>query len=407
MAFYCVGFVAAIAVSCVVTWYIRNLANHYGLACGSISSHHIHARPISRLGGLAVFLTFFGIFSFYLIASRFAPGSGHILKLLLPASWLFVIGLIDDLRGLSAKTKLLAQIVAGLWIYASGLRLFDSSLPHSAPWVGAASSLVATVFWVVLISNAINLIDGLDGLATGVALLSMVSILTFALVGGMRDIAVTTLILGGTLLGFLVFNFCPASIFLGDSGSLFVGFMLSGLVLELCGRQKNVLDSVMMPVFCLTLPLAETTISVLRRFIGGRSLFEADRQHIHHKLLNLGLTQRQAVWTLYAVCAVCTVLGFVLFYPSRLLLIPAGAIVVLLLFFFVRKLGYSEFTHFGRSWRLPKEVPVRNIAAQRAFADPQNEVDADWILEGQVFETCVMDRSSAFVAKTSEQQTPR
>src|SRR5262249_7266225 len=155
---------------------------------------------------------------------------------------------------------------------------------------------------------AVNLIDGLDGLAGGVSLLSAVSILIFALAHGMTATAVTTLILAGAVAGFFIFNFSPASIFLCDSGSLFLRLILSVLVIALC-RQRGPVDWAVMAVFPFALPLADTTIAVLRRLLSRRPLFEADRGHIHHKLLELGLTQPQAVWTLYGASAAAMVLG--------------------------------------------------------------------------------------------------
>jgi UDP-GlcNAc:undecaprenyl-phosphate GlcNAc-1-phosphate transferase len=377
MALYCLLFIASIVVSCLVTWCIRNLSSRYGWASGYISSHHTHTRPVSRLGGVAVFLTFFGLLGAYLVVSRFAQGrlNGDVLKLLLPACCLFATGLIDDLRGLSAMAKLLGQIVGGICLYVSGLRLLYTPLTHSTSSVGAAISLAATVLWVVLICNAINLIDGLDGLAAGVALLSSVTILTFAAAGGMTAIAVATLILAGTLAGFLVFNFYPASIFLGDSGSLFVGLLLSGLVLGLSRRQESVQNAVMMPVFCFALPLTETAISVLRRLLGRRSLFRADREHIHHKLLDLGFTHRQAVWILYGASAICMVLSLVLLDRSRYLMILASAALLALLFFGVRKLGYQEFAEFRRIWKpvwVQNEIRVQNTGSWR---DPARRDD--------------------------------
>ena len=368
----------SILISAALTWFIRNLANRYRWAAGSISSHHIHARQIPRFGGLAVFLSFFLVLAGYMLASPWlgARGGvpriqGDVLKLLVPAAFLFAIGLVDDLRTLSARAKLLGQIIGGVLLYAGGLHLFDISLQDFHIW-GAVLSFAATVFFVVLMCNAMNLIDGLDGLAAGVGLFSMVSILVFAWVGGAAPIAVTTIILGGAVAGFLVFNFCPASIFLGDSGSLFLGFMLSGLVIALSRRQENTLNAVMLPVFCFALPLADTSISVLRRFLGRRPLFQADQGHVHHMLLNLGLSHRSAVWVLYGMAAICTVLSLVLLSPSHLLLASAGALLLLLVLFCVRKLGYQEFAEISRIWQRISayRAATANGAALNGHRDP-------------------------------------
>jgi UDP-GlcNAc:undecaprenyl-phosphate GlcNAc-1-phosphate transferase len=359
VAVYCAVFLLSIFISAGFTWGIRNLARHYGWGSGSMYSHHIHARQIPRLGGLAVFVAFLAVFAAYLLATPwlgsgarmiYPPLGGSVLKLLAPAVFLFLTGLIDDLRGLSARAKLLGQIIGGVLLYAQGLHLFGPALLSSHPWAGMAVNFGATVFFVVLMCNAINLIDGLDGLAAGVSLFSMISLLVFACVAGAAPVAVTTLILGGAAAGFLIFNFSPASIFLGDSGSMFLGFMLSGLVIAL-PRKESALTAALLPVFCFALPLADTTISVLRRFLRRRPLFQADRGHVHHMLLNLGQSHRAAVCILYGVAAVCTILSLVLLSPSNVMLISAGALLLLLIFFCVRKLGYQEFAELDLIWQ--------------------------------------------------------
>lgn len=229
-----------------------------------------------------------------------------------------------------------------------------------------------TVFWVVLVCNAINLIDGLDGLAAGAALFSMVTIFTVAVVQGRSGVAAATAILAGSVLGFLVFNFNPASIFLGDSGSLFIGFILSGLVLAESPKQQSPFEVIFIPLISLALPLMDTALSVTRRFLNGHRLFGADQEHIHHKLLELGLTHRQVVWILYAVSALGTLLGLLLLVRSDLGLIPVGAAFAMVVFFGVRKLGYKEFTEFGRLWvrlRRQRRAMARNIGALKIIEE--------------------------------------
>lgn len=288
------------------------------------------------------------------------------------AAALFAVGLLDDLRGIGAKTKLLAQILGGSILYLSGLR-FTLLQPTNPPsWVNSAVCFAATVAWVVLICNAINLIDGIDGLAAGAALFSMGTILTVGLVEGNLGVALGAAILAGCVLGFLVFNFNPASIFLGDSGSLFVGFMLSGLVLAESHHRLTAVRAVCIPLIALALPLADTALSILRRFLSGHSLFGADREHIHHKLLALGLTQREVVAVLYTFSAIFAVLSLFLFYRSALILVMVPVIVLLVLFFGIRRLKYQEFSEFARVWkrmRQQKEVFARNIAVRKAVLE--------------------------------------
>jgi UDP-GlcNAc:undecaprenyl-phosphate GlcNAc-1-phosphate transferase len=219
-----------------------------------------------------------------------------VLRVLLPATGLFLVGLLDDLKDMKAITKLPAQVAGGCSLFYSGLH-FMCFHWHAAPvWVNSGICLLTTVFWVVLVCNAINLIDGLDGLAFGAALFSMLTIFTVAVVQVRGGVAVAT-VLAGSMLEFLLFNFNPAFIFLGDSGSQFVGFMLAGFVLAEAQNLQIAMHAVAVPLFSLAVSLVDTSLSVLRRFLSGRSLFGADREHIHHNLLELGLMQRQVTWS--------------------------------------------------------------------------------------------------------------
>lgn len=315
--------------------------------------------------------------------------------MLWPAAFLFVVGLVDDLKGLSARMKLLMEFTGGVCLYASGLRF--ACFQSSGTWSGSVICLGATVFWVVLVCNAINLIDGLDGLAAGAALFSMVTIFTVALVQGRSGVAIVTAVLAGSVLGFLVFNFNPASIFLGDSGSLFIGFMLSGLVLAEPPKQQSSLNGLFIPLISLALPLTDTTLSVLRRLMNGQRLFGADREHVHHKLLEQGLTSRQAVWILYGFCALASILSMLLLGSSTRTLIPIIALFLLVVFFGVRRLGYKEFVEFGRMLKsvlqqrrkCARNISVRKTIAQLSYAESVSQILA--LLEG-----CLRDDFDGF-----------
>lgn len=373
---------ASTGLSALLTWMAREVANARGLASGPDSGRHVHTSPIPRVGGVAIFCTFILGYPLYLLAASrglvAGPANNDVIKVLLPAMALFVAGLVDDLRGIRPGTKLLVQAAGGLCLYLSGLKFACFSALFATSWINSALCLATTVFWVVLVCNAVNLIDGLDGLAAGAALFSMVTIFAVALAQGRTGVAVAVLILGGSIFGFLLFNFNPASIFLGDSGSLFVGFILSGLVLCESQRQQSLLDAISIPLISFALPLTDTALSVLRRFLSGHSLFGADREHIHHKLLELGLTHRQAVWILYGLSATFAVLGLFLIYDSDIILVPVGAAVLLILFFGVRKLGYQEFAEFGRlcgRLRHMKQSCARNVTLRKAAAELQRARD--------------------------------
>jgi UDP-GlcNAc:undecaprenyl-phosphate/decaprenyl-phosphate GlcNAc-1-phosphate transferase len=388
MAVFVVFLCSGIIVATLLTWLVRHVANRYGLSFAPSSSRHLHSSPIPRLGGVAIFFTFLVLYAIYRFAGSRGwiaqPLNSDVFKVMVPAIGLFLVGLFDDLRGLTAKVKLLAQIAGGCCLFYSGLH-FISFHWHGAPAsVNSGISLLTTVFWVVLVCNAINLIDGLDGLASGAALFSMATIFTVALAQGRSGVVIATVVLGGAILGFLIFNFNPASIFLGDCGSLFVGFMLSGFVLAEAQKQQTITDSIAIPLISLAVPLTDTALSVLRRFLSGHSLFGADREHIHHKLLELGLTQRQVVWVLYGVSAACAVLSLSLLHPSHLMVVPVAGIFLLLVFFGVRKLGYHELAEFHRVWKRvgqQKQVFARDIAVRKATIKLRKADDFEQVLD--------------------------
>lgn len=397
---YVIMLLASVGVSAVLTKVVRDLANRYGWAQGPVRGRHIHARPIPRLGGVAVFLTFVGTCGLYfLLRRRLVPGADldGLPQILVPAFGVFLVGLFDDFRPIRPVTKLCAQIAAGIVLYFSGFNFAFLQQPTTTPWLNTAIGLGVTCFWVVLVCNAINLIDGLDGLAAGAALFSMVTIFTVALFDGKQDIALATVVLAGSLLGFLSFNFSPASIFLGDSGSLFVGFTMSALVLAGSTKRLTLSQSIAMPVIALALPLVDTFLSVIRRFLSGHAVFTADREHIHHKLLDVGLTHRQVVMILYCVSAICVFLSLFLLGQSDIVLIPVSGILLIFLFFGVRRLGYWEFAEFSRIGKRiiqQKLVFARNIAIRKTAAALQNADRQEKVLN--LLETCLHDDFDGF-----------
>jgi UDP-GlcNAc:undecaprenyl-phosphate/decaprenyl-phosphate GlcNAc-1-phosphate transferase len=402
MFIYLAVLITSAAMAAGLTKVVRDRANQMGLASGPTSARHIHSVPIPRLGGVAIFCTFLIISLLYWFGTKLgfihAPHSFSLLYIFIPASGLFLVGLIDDLRGMSAKLKLAAQVSGGVVLYFSGFRLAClHSLFSCHPYMGAAFCFALTVGCVVLICNAINLIDGLDGLAAGAALFSMVTIFTFALVNGRHGSALAVTILAGANLGFLVFNFNPAAIFLGDSGSLFIGFMLSGLVMSESGQQSDPWHSILVPIISLALPLTDLALTIVRRYLSGHSLFGADREHIHHKLLELGLSQRQVIAILYGVSALFAVMSLTFIYPSRLVAVPVVAILVLLVFFAIRHLNYQEFgelERFALRLRQQKQVAASNIAVHKA-ADRLEEAEGAMAIMA-VLEHCLRSEFESF-----------
>jgi UDP-GlcNAc:undecaprenyl-phosphate GlcNAc-1-phosphate transferase len=344
---YLLVFVVCLMVSLVSTWAARNLANAKGWTHVPKTDRHMHTMPVPRLGGVAICGTFVLAVLVTLTAPKLTGTSPLLpakvtLGLLGPALLVFLLGLRDDLRPVSPYWKFLVQGVAAVWLYAGGFEIHNVGLIHGGQALRWIYGLPLTVLWVLLITNAFNLIDGLDGLAAGSALFSTLVLLVVSLVAQNPLVTFLTIALAGATLGFLRFNFHPATIFLGDSGSLFIGFTLAALALA--GSQKApTMVAVAIPVVSLGLPIMDVMLAVARRFVAGKPLFHADKQHIHHKLMKRGLSQREAVLILYAVTA-----GFG--FLSLILLEGRGTIALVLavtgigIFLGVQQLRYQEFT---------------------------------------------------------------
>src|SRR5713226_2445584 len=345
-------FVGALLASAALTRWVRDFSIARGWVSIPSSDRHVHTRPIPRLGGVAIFLT---LWCMVLLAhwlpghfgTREFPLPHFTLKILGPATIIFLLGLIDDFCGVSAYVKFAVQAGAAVLLFCNGLGISQLSILAGHPHWGWLVGLPLTILWVLWITNAFNLIDGLDGLAAGSALFSSLVTCIVAILFHGEGILFLTLALAGAIAGFLRYNFNPASIFLGDSGSLLIGFLLSAIALA--GSQKSsIIVAVAIPIVCLGLPILEVAVAVSRRFLGRKRLFDPDREHIHHKLLGRGISHRQAVLVLYAVSA-C----FGLF--SLLLLNPGGAVVAAVLVVVgigvligVRQLRYHEFLELGR-----------------------------------------------------------
>jgi UDP-GlcNAc:undecaprenyl-phosphate GlcNAc-1-phosphate transferase len=262
-------------------------------------------------------------------------------------------------------------------LFAGGLRILDLPVLFGARHLAWPIGLPITVLWVIGITNAFNLIDGLDGLAAGSALFSTLVVFVVAIFNGSSLVSLLTLALAGAILGFLRFNFNPATIFLGDCGSLFIGFMLSALALVGSEKAPTVI-AVAIPLVSFGLPILETTISVMRRLISGRPLFTADREHIHHKLLQLGMTHRQVVIVLYGVSAIFALLSLFLLLPSGSSLGLVLAVLGTGMWVGVQHLGYLEFGELARVAQRTlgqRQIFINDLAISRATEDLKGTSD--------------------------------
>jgi UDP-GlcNAc:undecaprenyl-phosphate GlcNAc-1-phosphate transferase len=334
----------------------------------------LHASPLPRLGGVAIFFSFslsmlaVSAIALYIPNLHAALSLKTLLTILAPASLVFLLGLYDDLHSVGPYVKFAVQALAATMLFLSGLRILNIPVlfgEHELPWF---LGLPVTILWVLAITNAFNLIDGLDGLAAGSALFSTLVAFVVALLNGHSLVTVMTIALAGAILGFLRYNFNPATIFLGDSGSLFIGFLLSALALA--GAQKSpTIVAVAIPVVSFGLPILETALSILRRLISGRPVFTADREHIHHKLLQHGLTHRQVVIVLYGVSAVFALLSLFLLWPTGSSLGLVLAVLGIGVWIGVQRLGYLELGELGRVAQRTLEqrhIFINNLAIRRA-----------------------------------------
>ena len=375
----------SLVLSFVLTRYIRNLATASGWVSVPTSERHLHEAPLPRLGGVAIFGAFVLSLATAIVIATLRPhlhfgSSLRILStILIPGCLIFLLGLYDDVRTVGPYFKFAVQGMAATMLWIGGLRILDVPVLFGARQLPWFFGLALTIVWVLGITNAFNLIDGLDGLAAGSALFSTLVVFVVALLSHSSLVALMTLALTGAIVGFLRFNFNPATIFLGDCGSLFIGFLLSALALEGAQKAPTVI-AVAIPVVSFGLPILETSLSVLRRVISGRPVFTADREHIHHKLLQLGLSHRQVVVVLYAVSALFALLSLFLLWPTGSSLGLVLAVLGTGVWLGVQHLGYLEFGEIRRVAQRTldqRQIVINNLAIRRATAELKVARDYD------------------------------
>lgn len=297
--------IAAFAVAAVLSYFftppVKNFAHKVGAIDVPKDARRMHKKPIPRLGGLAIYG---GFLCSILI---FGQLDETMLCVLLGAAIIVALGIFDDVLALGAKLKFVVQIVAAAIPVCIGdlqIGLFTNLNPLSdTPFVHLGILAVpVTIIWIVGITNAVNLIDGLDGLAVGVSSIAAITMLAVALLTGNMPIAITMAALAGACIGFMPYNLNPAKIFMGDTGSTFLGYMLA--TVSIMGLFKfYAVISFAVPFLILGLPIFDTANAIIRRVAAGRSPMSPDRGHVHHKLIDMGFNQKQAVAILYAISA--------------------------------------------------------------------------------------------------------
>ncbi len=357
------SYFACCALAFVVAVLLTPAVMAMALRVGAVShpgSRHINVSPVARLGGVALYVALFAPFVALVlvdtsVARILRPQLARGIGLLVGGGFIAMVGAIDDVRGLRAFHKLIAQVIVAGLAYAVGFRIDGITLPLFGPVYMGWFGLPATIVWIVGIINAVNLIDGLDGLAAGVVLFAGTTNFIIALLSGSIFIALSMACLIGAVVGFLVHNFNPARIYMGDSGSYLLGFVLSTTVLvgELAQKTSTAV-SLVVPCVALGVPIFDTLFTMARRFLERRPMFVADRGHLHHRLLDMGLTHRGAVLVLYGVSIVfcATAIAFSLGRAWQIGLALLAASVIF--FSLVRFAGYFEYVkaHIERHGQL-------------------------------------------------------
>ncbi|MBW2146442.1 MAG: undecaprenyl/decaprenyl-phosphate alpha-N-acetylglucosaminyl 1-phosphate transferase [Deltaproteobacteria bacterium] len=359
MTTYFSMFILSFLIVYLLTPALRRLALSIG-AVDLPGERKIHRSPVPRMGGVVIFIAFYipVLLTFVyptlpvlpLLEQKYAYGGLFIASLLV-----FLSGVADDVRRISPWVKLLTQVGAALILYYAGFRIELVTNPFGESIALGWLAFPATILWVVLLTNAFNLIDGLDGLAAGVGFIISAALLVLCLQQLQPIVPLFTLTLMGGLLAFLLYNFNPASIFMGDSGSLFLGFVLAAL--SIASSQKgSTAFALLAVIIVMGLPILDTGLSVLRRLIEGRSFFLGDAMHIHHKLLERGFSHRKAVLLLYGICLflgiVAATMAFLRDETTRIVL----ALTFVAMLCFVKFLHYHELENVSGRVRLTLEL---------------------------------------------------
>jgi UDP-GlcNAc:undecaprenyl-phosphate GlcNAc-1-phosphate transferase len=373
-----IAFLCATVFAAVLTPLVRAMAVQRGAFDHALSARKIHGRPVPRLGGIAIvgafYLTLLGLpasgFPAELVSSDLAKAAG----LLMGGLLIGILGVYDDLRGCRASQKFVVQFAVAGMMYALGFRIGAVSVPFGSSLDLGPLSFPVTLLWIVGVTNAFNLIDGLDGLAGGVALVAVATNLVIALARGEAVMVLLYAALAGSIVGFLFYNFNPASIFMGDTGSMFLGFVLGTIAIEF-SQKASAAVAILIPILALGLPLFDTGLAVVRRAAGGRPIFQADREHIHHRLLEMGLTHKQAVLALYMLSILLGTMAVALSYASS-----AQSMAILgglggLLYLLLSRLGYLGGASEPPAAELASGIDVKSgdmrevWAAVRALAE--------------------------------------
>ncbi|MFR8927332.1 glycosyltransferase family 4 protein [Peptoniphilus senegalensis] len=325
---YLVPFLAAFILTFLQMPFVIRLAKKKGFLDVPKDSRRVHKKPIPVGGGIAM------VISVTILMLVFLPINKSLIMAIISSLVIALSGLYDDKYDLSPKLKFGFQILAAIILIIGGMKIEFFTNPfdyEDALLILNMLSIPVTIFWVCGITNTINLIDGLDGLASGVSMICAISMFFITYQMGRYDVSLVCALVAGACLGFLPFNFNPAKIFMGDTGALYLGFMLSYISISGFLKQAAIL-MIFVPVVILGVPVFDTAFAMVRRKLSGKSIVEADKGHLHHRLLRMGLNQRQTVVILYSISAIFGVLanGISKFHSSIGLIVSIGVILIIL-----------------------------------------------------------------------------
>lgn len=384
-------------LSTLVSFGLTQWLARIATARGWMRNENGDSTGVPRLGGVSVFVTALIMLVLLIlwdnqVAARVKAELPLALGLAGAAGAVFLIGLYDDLRGARPWQKLLVQGAAAMGLYITGFRveILTNPFTHSATHLGWMS-LPLTLLWLVAISNAFNLIDGLDGLAAGVGLFATVTLFLLAMLQAKSFVAAITVALAGALFGFLPHNFNPARIYLGDSGSLTIGMVLAALAID-SSQKGPVLLTVAIPLMIFGLPLLDMSVTTARRFLSGQPLFHRDEEHLHHRLQTIGMTPRASVLLLYGLAALFALASLLLVNYKGATAPLIALLCGILAWIVVRQMQYAEFaeldSHVRTEWRSQRRVLRNQILLRKAGDELRatSSLEGAWSVARRIFE---------------------
>ena len=348
-----VAFVSSFILGALLTRTVRGLALRAGAVDHALVSRKIHKAPVPRLGGVAIVLSFFVVLAAQLVVSGVPEEDyGRVAALVVGGAIIFGLGLVDDLKGADAKLKFVVQFAVAALAYWGGFRIDAIDTQFGAVIDLGWLAVPFTMVWIVGVINALNLIDGLDGLAAGLTVIAASVVIAITWTSADLLMLQAAVALSGTVLGFLVYNFNPASIFMGDTGSMFLGYVLATTAIHTNERNGSTV-ALAVPVIALGVPILDTLLALGRRAARGAPLFRGDRGHLHHRLLDRGLSHRQTVIALYAAATVLGVAAIVLTFANPSVAVWFLVVLAGTTYLILWRLGYSHF------WHAPKWMALR------------------------------------------------